>query len=86
MIFLAGYEFEMKGTVFKSNGNQITIKDDRGKETTVEGEQNCIKVGSRIILYGQILRTLTAKNIFTREEWNGAPGTFLDRVAPLISA
>ncbi len=56
-------EFQMKGIVTKINGNQITIKDDKGKEITVEGNANYIKVGIPILLFGQILRALTTEDV-----------------------
>jgi uncharacterized membrane protein len=59
----AANEFQMKGIITKINGNQITIKDDKGKEITVESNVSYIKVGNPILLYGQILRPLTAEDI-----------------------
>ncbi|MGO9214177.1 MAG: hypothetical protein ACLP9S_09810 [Syntrophales bacterium] len=36
-------EFQVKGIVTNINGNQITIKDDKGKETTIEVSLTDIK-------------------------------------------
>jgi len=65
---LAANEFHVTGTVTKINGNQITIKDDKGKETTVEGDTNGIKAGDKVILSITInlqnrQRELTAEEI-----------------------
>ena len=64
----AANEFQIKGTVTKINGNQITIKDDKGKETIVEGDTNGIKAGDKVILTVTInlqnrQRELTAEEI-----------------------
>jgi hypothetical protein len=44
----AANEFQTKGIVTRINGNQITIKDDQGKETTVAGNATGIKAGDKI--------------------------------------
>jgi len=36
--------------------HQITIKDDKGKKMTVDGNANYIKVGNTVLLKGQILK------------------------------
>jgi hypothetical protein len=59
----AADEFQIKGIVTQINGNQITIKDDKGKEICVEGSLSYIKVGDRVQLFGQIIRTLTAQDV-----------------------
>ncbi|MGZ3597733.1 MAG: hypothetical protein ACXWMS_08800 [Syntrophales bacterium] len=42
-------QFQIKVIVIKIKDNQTTIKDDKDKETPVEGNPNYIKVGYRII-------------------------------------
>jgi hypothetical protein len=44
----AANEFHAKGIVTKIDGNQITIKDDQGKETTVTGDAKGIKIGDKV--------------------------------------
>ena len=61
-------EFQTKGVVTKINGNQITIKDDKGKETTVEGNAKDIKVGDPIFLKGQIFKGGSLRTELTTQD------------------
>jgi hypothetical protein len=61
-------EFQLKGIVIKINGNQITIKDDKGKETTVEGNANDIKIGDPILLKGQIFKGASLRTKLTTQD------------------
>jgi hypothetical protein len=61
-------EFQLKGIVIKINGNQLTIKDDKGKETTVEGNANDIKVGDPILLKGQIFKGGSLRTKLTTQD------------------
>lgn len=49
-------EVQLKGTVTKLNGNQITIKDDKGGEITIESSAGSIKVGDIILIKGEIIK------------------------------
>jgi hypothetical protein len=60
--------YQTKGTVTKINGNQITIKDEKGKETTFEGFTSGIKAGDKVLVAVTIYlqesqRELTAEEI-----------------------
>ena len=57
----AANEFQTKGVVTRINGNQITIKDDQGKETTVAGNANGIKAGDKINV------TVTINQLYDRQ-------------------
>jgi hypothetical protein len=46
----AANDFQIKGTVTQINGNQITIKDNQGKEVSISGNANDIKTGDRILV------------------------------------
>lgn len=47
---------EVKGTVTKIDGNKVTVKDDKGKETTVEvKEVKDIKVGDKVTIKGGVV-------------------------------
>ncbi len=42
---------EVKGTITKIDGKKVTVKDDKGKETTVEvKEVKDIKVGDKVTI------------------------------------
>jgi hypothetical protein len=65
---IAADAYQTKGIVTKINGNQITIKDDKGKETTFEGITSGIKAGDRVTIAVTIYlqdrqRELTAEEI-----------------------
>ncbi|MGA9112030.1 MAG: hypothetical protein ACLPSL_16155 [Smithella sp.] len=49
-ISFAANDFEMKGTVTQINGNQITIKNNQGKEVSIVGNANGIKVGDKVFV------------------------------------
>ena len=54
----------MKGKVTRINGNPITITDDKGKKTTVEGSVNDIKVGDAVrCVKGSNIPTLRQRGI-----------------------
>jgi uncharacterized membrane protein len=57
----AANEFQTRGIVTKINGNQITIKDDKGKETTIEGNASGIKAGDKILV------TVTINQLYDRQ-------------------
>ena len=46
----AANDFEIKGTVTKINGNQITIKDNQGREVSIPGNPNSIRIGDKILV------------------------------------
>lgn len=52
----ADNEVRLNGVITKVSGNKITIKDDAGKETVVEGSLKGIKVGDLIQLKGEIFK------------------------------
>ncbi len=42
---------ELKGTITKIDGKKVTVKDDKGKETTVEvKEVKDVKVGDKVTI------------------------------------
>ncbi len=44
-----GFAAEVKGTITKIDGHKITVKDDKGKESTVEAkEMKDVKVGDKV--------------------------------------
>ncbi|MDI6801822.1 MAG: hypothetical protein QMD01_07225 [Thermodesulfovibrionales bacterium] len=46
-----GFAAEVKGTVTKVEGNKITVKDDKGKETTVEVKDTAgVKAGDKVTI------------------------------------
>jgi hypothetical protein len=48
---------EVKGTVTKIEGNKVTVKDDKGKETTVEvKEVKDIKVGDKVTIKDGVVK------------------------------
>lgn len=57
----AANEFQTKGIVTKINGNKITIKDNKGKETSVDSSIPDIKVGESVRLYIEIEQKLDIK-------------------------
>jgi lysyl-tRNA synthetase class II len=64
----AANEFQIKGIVTKISGNQITIKDDKGKEMTVEGSVGDIKVGDLILLRGEIFKAEATRTELTTKD------------------
>lgn len=42
--------FQIKGTVTQINGDQITIKDNQGKEVSIVGNASGIKIGDKILV------------------------------------
>lgn len=42
--------FAEEGTITKIDGNKITVKDAKGKETTVEGDAKGLKVGDKVTI------------------------------------
>jgi hypothetical protein len=64
----AANEYQTKGIVTKINGNQITIKDDKGKETTFEGNANGIKAGDKILVTVIINQLYDRQRELTAEE------------------
>jgi len=64
----AANEFQTKGIITKINGNQITIKDDKGKETTIEGDAHGIKAGDEILVSVTINRLYGRQKELTAEE------------------
>lgn len=63
----AADEVQIKGIVTKINGSQITIKDDKGKETTIEGNAHSIKVGDKILVSVIIYLQAQQRNITAGE-------------------
>lgn len=41
---------DVTGSVSKIDGKKITVKDDKGKETTVEGDATGLKVGDKVTI------------------------------------
>ncbi|MCX8028187.1 MAG: hypothetical protein N3A62_10110 [Thermodesulfovibrionales bacterium] len=41
---------ETKGTISKIDGNKITVKDEAGKESTIEGDAKGLKVGDKVTI------------------------------------
>lgn len=52
----AANEVQLKGVITKISGNKITIKDDAGKETIVEGTLKGIKVGDSVLIKGEAFK------------------------------
>ncbi|MCX7913484.1 MAG: hypothetical protein N2511_02725 [Thermodesulfovibrionales bacterium] len=51
IITMAMASAEVKGTVTKIDGNKVTVKDDKGKETTVEvKDPKGVKVGDKVTI------------------------------------
>jgi outer membrane lipoprotein SlyB len=74
--FAAGAEksdkMGVKGTVTKIEGNEVTVKDDMGKETAVDGKDlTDIKVGEKVIIQEGIIKKLTEKP--EKSEKSGQP-------------
>jgi hypothetical protein len=52
----------VKGMVTKIEGNKVTVKDDMGKETAVDGKDlKDIKVGEKVIIQEGIIKKMTEK-------------------------
>jgi len=56
-------EFQVKGTVTKITDKRITVADDKGKETTVESNENEIKVGDGVLLKIEISKPAPALDL-----------------------
>lgn len=63
----AAIDFQLEGTVTKIDGRMITVKDNKGRETIIEGASSEIKVGDSVLMKGQLfnmtdlpVRVLTA--------------------------
>lgn len=53
---------EVKGTVTKIDGKKVTVKDDKGKETTVEvKEVKDVKVGDKVTIKDGVVAKEAAK-------------------------
>ena len=61
-------EFQIKGVVANISGNQITIKDEKGKEISVEGSLRDINVGDPIVLRVQIFKSVPVQTQFTAQD------------------
>jgi hypothetical protein len=62
--FAKGTEKEgvIKGTVTKIEGNMVTVKDDAGKETTVDVKDvKDIKVGDKVKIKEGVIKKMTEK-------------------------
>jgi len=58
-IAVAGLSFaaDMKGTISKIDGGQITVKGSDGKETSVAGDAKGLKVGDKVTIKdGKIMK------------------------------
>ncbi len=58
-IGVAGLSFaaDMKGTISKIDGGQITVKGSDGKETSVAGDAKGLKVGDKVTIKdGKIMK------------------------------
>jgi hypothetical protein len=55
----AANDFQIKGTVTKINGKQITIKDYQGKDINVESNVSGIKVNDAVLLKGTLFSLRT---------------------------
>ncbi|MFZ1035931.1 MAG: hypothetical protein WAN57_01875 [Smithella sp.] len=64
----AANDFEIKGTVTKINGNQITIKDNQGKEVSIPGNPNSIRVGDKILVNVSIRPQESARKLTVNEK------------------
>jgi hypothetical protein len=47
---MVAFAADVSGTVSKIDGKKITVKDDKGKETTVEGDATGLKVGDKVTI------------------------------------
>ena len=61
-------EFQMEGIVTNINGNLVTIRDDKGKEVTIEVSVNDIKVGDPFLLKGQLFKSEQMRTELTLQE------------------
>ena len=53
---------DVKGTVTKIDGKKITVKDDKGKETTVEADAKDVKVGDKVdVKDGKVMKEAAKK-------------------------
>jgi hypothetical protein len=64
----AGNEFQIKGIVVKAVDNRITIKDDKGKETVIDGSLNDIKVGDSVLVKMQIFKIEHLRTELTEQD------------------
>lgn len=54
-------DVDVKGTVTKIDGKKITVKDDKGKGTTVEvKDTGGAKVGDKVVIKGGVVKKMPA--------------------------
>lgn len=54
-------DVDVKGTVTKIDGKKITVKDDKGKGTTVEVKNTTgVKVGDKVEIKGGVVKKMPA--------------------------
>lgn len=63
-VSFAAYDILMKGIVTKVDGNEVTIKDDKGKEAKANGNARGIKNGDKIV----IIKEAQSQYILTEED------------------
>ncbi|MCX8029950.1 MAG: hypothetical protein N3A59_00025 [Thermodesulfovibrionales bacterium] len=57
LVSMAFAAAEVKGTVSKVEGNKVTVKDDKGKETTVEvKDAKDVKVGDKVTIKDGVVK------------------------------
>lgn len=60
---------EVKGTITKIDGKKVSIKDDKGKETTVEAKEvKDIKVGDKVTIKDGVVTKDAAKKEEPKKE------------------
>ncbi|MBT9171243.1 MAG: hypothetical protein DDT18_01615 [Actinobacteria bacterium] len=56
-----GFAADVKGTLTKIDGKKVTVKDDKGKETTVEVKDAAgAKVGDKVEIKGGVVKKMPA--------------------------
>ncbi|HUN56323.1 MAG TPA: hypothetical protein VMU29_14315 [Smithella sp.] len=65
---MAANDFQIQGTVTKINGNQITIKDNKGKEVSIVGNANGLKTGDKVFVNVSIRQQETPRKLTAEEK------------------
>lgn len=61
-------EFQVKGTVSKIEGNRITVKDEKGRESSIESSISGIKAGDAVLLKGEIIKVESLRTTLTLQD------------------